>query len=329
MPARKKATVSARKTAARKALPPDPEGGTGVSAPAAVDELAEEFLQFMSVERSASARTLINYAHSLKTFRLACPGWESWPGCVADDFRAWLFLLMKQETGRATIRLHFSALRSFYSFLMKRKGLPASPLLDVRMPKKERKLPVVLTLSQAEELLALPLSLPKQKQQPVWAAARDAAVLETFYSTGLRLHELVAIDVEDIDVVSDTMNVRGKGRKERLCMLGSHATRAIQRYRHEAGVHSGPLFLSKVRKRITTDAVGDILLKYLRKSSIQFHITPHKLRHSFATHLLNNGADLRSVQELLGHASLSTTQIYTHVTTTRMKQVYDKAHPRA
>jgi site-specific recombinase XerD len=197
------------------------------------------------------------------------------------------------------------------------------------MPKPQRNLPVVLTLKQVEELLELPLRLPKEQQAPEWGPARDAAILETFYSTGLRIHELVSINVEDIDIFHDTIKVRGKGRKERHALLGTHAMKAVQHYRHAAAVHSGPLFVSKLRRRITARAVADVLEKYLRKSSIPLRVTPHKLRHSFATHLLNNGADLRSVQELLGHASLSTTQIYTHVTTERMKKVYDAAHPRA
>lgn len=298
-------------------------------APLPDDPLAESFLQFQSVERNASPRTLINYAHALRSFRADCADFTEWAECSADQFRAWLFLLMKREMGRATIRLHFSALRSFFKFLTRRHGLKANPLLDVQMPKAERKLPVVLTLAQVEELLALPMTLPREKQAPEWMPARDAAILETFYSTGLRLSELVNIDIEEMDVFNDTITVRGKGRKERLALVGPHAAKAIQHYRHAAGVHSGPLFLSKVRRRITIQAVGDVLQKYLRQSSIQLHVTPHKLRHSFATHLLNNGADLRSVQELLGHASLSTTQIYTHVTTERMKKVYDAAHPRA
>lgn len=310
--------MPARKKAALQPPPPVPD-----------DPLEEVFLQFLSVERNASPLTLQNYAHSLRSFRRDTAVFTSWKECHADDFRAWLFLLMKRDLGRATIRLHFSALRSFFKFLMRREGLKVNPLLDVQMPKAERKLPVVLTLRQVEELLELPLTLPKEKQAPEWAPARDAAILETFYSTGLRLHELAGIDVEDIDIYNDTVKVRGKGRKERLAMFGGHAMKAVQRYRVAAAVHSGPLFISKVRTRITTQAVGDILEKYLRKSTIQLHVTPHKLRHSFATHLLNNGADLRSVQELLGHASLSTTQIYTHVTTDRMKKVYDKAHPRA
>lgn len=297
--------------------------------PAPEDLLAESFLQFQSVERNASPRTLINYAHALRQFRADCPEFVAWLECHADQFRAWLFLLMKRELERATIRLHFSALKSFFKFLTRRHGLKVNPLLDVQMPKAERKLPVVLTLAQVEELLALPLKQPRRNQAPEWMSARDTAILETFYSTGLRLSELAGIDVEEMDVFNDTITVRGKGRKERIALVGPHAARAIQHYRHAAGVHSGPLFISKLRKRISIQAVGNLLDKYLRLSSIQLHVTPHKLRHSFATHLLNNGADLRSVQELLGHASLSTTQIYTHVTTERMKQAYDAAHPRA
>ena len=303
-------------------IPPQPTTETP-------DPLVEEFLAFMAVEKNAAQLTLTNYRHSLRSFRKDCTVFSSWAECRADDFRAWLYQLMKKELGRATIRLHFSALRSFYKFLMRRHQLAANPLLDVQMPKASRSLPVVLTLAQVEELLALPLTLPKEQQAPEWIPARDAAILETFYSTGLRLHELVNIDVEHIDPYNDTIAVRGKGRKERLTLLGAHAAKAVQQYRHVAGVHSGPLFLSKLRRRITAQAVGDVLEKYLRKSSIQLRVTPHKLRHSFATHLLNNGADLRSVQELLGHSSLSTTQIYTHVTTDRMKKVYDAAHPRA
>ena len=145
----------------------------------------------------------------------------------------------------------------------------------------------------------------------------------------MRLSELVAINVEDVDTYSDTVRVLGKGRKERLCPIGSPAMQAIQRYRQKASVQSGPLFRSKLGRLITTRAVTDIVEKYWKHSGLPIHITPHKFRHSFATHLLNNGADLRSVQSLLGHASLSTTQIYTHVSTQRMKEVYEAAHPRA
>ncbi|MES2705584.1 MAG: tyrosine-type recombinase/integrase [Verrucomicrobiota bacterium] len=289
------------------------------------------FLQFMEVERNASPLTLINYAHALREFRTGRSGFTDWTDVTADDFRGWLFTMMKGGLQRATIRLHFAALRSFYKYLVRRHGLTANPLLEVQLPKTQRPLPVVLTLTQIEELLTLPLTLPPEGPQrsASWAAVRDAAILELFYSTGLRLSELVQLDVEHIDTVNGTLRVTGKGRKDRLCPVGAPALRAIQHYRHGANVHSGPLFLSKLRRRITGRAVNDLLQKYLSRSSIQLKVSPHKLRHSFATHLLNNGADLRSVQELLGHANLSTTQIYTHVSTTRMKQVYDAAHPRA
>ena len=150
-----------------------------------------------------------------------------------------------------------------------------------------------------------------------------------FYSTGLRLSELAGLDARDIDPYTETLRVVGKGRKERLVPVGGPALRAVQRYRSEAGVHEGPLFLSKLRRRLTVRAVQQLVEKYLRLSSIPVRASPHKLRHSFATHLLDRGADLRSVQTLLGHSSLSTTQIYTHVSVERLKEVYQKAHPRA
>lgn len=293
------------------------------------DELAEGFLKFLNAERRCSPRTLSLYETALRQFR----GWRSpfkgWDQFTADDFRAFLFDLMKQERARSTIRLQFAALRSFFKWLTRRRGWKHNPLMDVQLPKMEKKLPVVFTVAQIDELLSLPLKTPKDKQAPVWGPERDAAILELFYSTGVRLSELVGINVEDIDVISEVVRVFGKGRKERLCPLGAPALAAIQRYRQKAGVHQGPLFISKVRRRMTVVAVGDVVKKYWRQSGLAVHMTPHKFRHSFATHLLNNGADLRSVQALLGHASLSTTQIYTHVSTQRMKEVYDSAHPRA
>lgn len=293
------------------------------------DALAEAFLKFMEAERRSSPRTVENYAHSLKSFREQHKGFSSWDALTADDFRKYLFELMKQEKGRATIRLHFSALRSFFKWLTRRQGWTTNPLAVVQLPKQEKKLPVVLTLTQVTDMLDLPMKTPKERTAPAWAQERDAAILEFFYSTGMRLSELAGLNVEDVDSYSETVRVFGKGSKERLLPVGGPALEAMQRYRQKAGVHSGPLFLSKLRKRITTQAIGDVVEKYCRLAGLPIHVTPHKLRHSFATHLLNNGADLRSVQELLGHASLSTTQIYTHVSTQRMKEVYDAAHPRA
>ncbi len=293
------------------------------------DQLADEFLEFMEVERRSSERTLANYELALRQFREWREPFKGWSELTADDFRAYLFDLMKKERGRATIRLQFAAMRSFFKWLTRRRGWKANPLLEVQLPKREKKLPVVLTVTQIEQMLTLPLTQEKSKRDAVWAPERDAAILELFYSTGMRLSELTALNVEDIDTYTETVRVFGKGKKERLCPVGSKALEAVQRYRAKAGVHDGALFRSKLGTRITTQAVDDVVSKYWRASGLPVHLTPHKFRHSFATHLLNNGADLRSVQELLGHASLSTTQIYTHVSTQRMKEVYEASHPRA
>lgn len=293
------------------------------------DPLTEGFLRFLDAERRSSERTLANYRHALDEFRRRHPGFAGWAALGAEDFRRYLFEQMKRNLGRATIRLHFAALRSFFKWLTRRQGWTVNPLAEVQLPKQEKKLPVVLTEAQIIALLDLPMRTPRDKQAPVWAPERDAAVLELFYSTGMRLSELAGLNVEDVDGYSDTVRVLGKGRKERLLPVGGPAMAALQRYRQAAAVHQGPLFLSKLRRRITPQALADIVDKYWQKTGLPVHVTPHKLRHSFATHLLNHGADLRSVQELLGHASLSTTQIYTHVSTQRMKEVYEAAHPRA
>ncbi len=294
------------------------------------DSLPEKFFEFLSVEKNVSPRTLANYERALLAFRdWMGDSFTHWRDVTADHFRAYLFDCMKRELARSTIRLHFSALRSFYKFLVYRHGLAKSSVAEVNLPKLERQLPVVLTLAQIEQLLDLPHHLPREKQAPAWLAQRDAAILELFYSTGLRLAELAALGVRDIDALADSVRVIGKGSKERLVPIGSHAMKAIEAYRNAARVTEGPLFVSKLRKRLSTRSINTLLKKYLAASDIPFNVTPHKLRHSFATHLLDAGADLRSVQALLGHSSLSTTQIYTHVTKERLRDAYDQAHPRA
>ncbi|MEM6912212.1 MAG: tyrosine recombinase XerC [Verrucomicrobiota bacterium] len=297
--------------------------------PRASDPLVEEFLEFLSVERHASPRTLLNYQKALRAFRAGQRPFRGWKRATAEDFRAWLYQLMKAGKAKATIRVEFAALRSFYRFLCQRKDLPQNPLLEVGLPKLEKKLPLVLTQKQVETLLAMPFEIELSKQAPSWMPQRDAAILEFFYSTGVRLAELAACNLEDVDLYSGTVRVLGKGRKERLVPLGRPAREALERYLLAAEVRHGPLFLSKLRKRMSTQAVGSLFKKYHQLSGLPVEASPHKLRHSFATHLLDNGADLRSVQELLGHSSLSTTQIYTHVSTERMKEVYQKTHPRA
>ena len=291
------------------------------------DKLAEEFFRYLTVERNASPRTLKAYRQALAAFRASKQ--KPWKEYTADDFRDHLFAIMKRRQARSYVRLQFSALRAFYKFLGERKKLKVDPLRQLQLPKIEKKLPLVLTRQQIEELLAAPLKIEKERAAPEWMPLRDVAVMELFYSSGLRLSELAALDVDDVDLYTESVRVFGKGRKERVCPIGAPALDAIQKYRSAANVHSGALFINKSRKRISARSIWLILKRYLRHTSIPISISPHKLRHSFATHLLDRGADLRSVQALLGHASLSTTQIYTHVTVERLKKAYAEAHPRA
>ncbi len=284
-------------------------------------------MRYLIVERNASPRTVKAYRQSLEAFRAANK--TPWKKCKAEDFRNYLFAIMKREQARSYIRLQFSALRTFYRFLAERKGLRHDPVRELQLPKIDKKLPLVLTRQQIEELLAAPMNVAKKRAAPIWMPSRDVAIMELFYSSGLRLSELAALDVADVDLYTESVRVLGKGRKERVCPVGFPALEAISRYRAAANVHSGPLFINKLHRRISARSIWLILKRYLRHTSIPISISPHKLRHSFATHLLDRGADLRSVQALLGHASLSTTQIYTHVTVERLKKAYADAHPRA
>ena len=292
------------------------------------DPLADEFLRYLEVERNVSPRTLAVYRDALAAFRLQ-KNPTPWKKCSGDSFRNYLFAAMKKGQARSYIRLQFSAFRTFYRFLIERKGLVHDPVRELQLPKAEKKLPLVLTRQQVEELLSAPLRVPKHQSAPTWMPLRDAAIMEMFYSSGLRLNELALLEVADLDIYTESVRVFGKGRKERVCPVGAPALVAVSRYRAAANVHSGPLFINKSRRRISPRSVWLILKRYLRHTSIPIALSPHKLRHSFATHLLDNGADLRSVQALLGHASLSTTQIYTHVTVERLKKAYAGAHPRA
>jgi site-specific recombinase XerD len=309
------------------------------------DSEVQKFLTHLATDRGASEYTQRNYQQALTEFcawhqqeRKAAPEWAV---LQRDDFRSYLRYLGRQNLGRAAIALRFSALRTFYKFLIRRGAVETSPIKNISLPKLPKRLPQFLTVQQMADLLAAPLEvlqLPKKKTagRPVSVSAcrRDVAILETIYSCGLRISEMVGLRGEDIDWSEQIVRVRGKGKKERLLPISETALRAIKHYwthLSERPTGTAPVFSSETKKRSPMSAamLQRRLKGYLVRAGLDPAITPHKLRHSYATHLLDAGADLRSVQELLGHAHLVTTQVYTHVTTDRLKKAYEKAHPRA
>jgi len=249
-----------------------------------------------------------------------------------EFIRAFLGRLGEHSYSAATMARKIATLRSFYRWMDKSGLVAANPMLMIRTPRQAKRLPKAINVEQVEKLLSAP-------DDTDLLGARDRAILETLYSTGIRVSELVGIDRGDIDEASQALIVRGKGKKERMVPLGTHAMTALRHYttmldapQTRAGLapnHDSPLFINKHGTRLSTRSVRRKVSKYLVTAGLDPDISPHTLRHSFATHLLDNGADLRSVQELLGHQSLSTTQVYTHLTTQRMRAAYDSAHPRA
>jgi len=263
-----------------------------------------------------------------------------WDKLQRDDFRSYLRFLGRGKLSRAAIQLRFSALRSFYKFLVRRGVVETSPIKNLALPKLEKRLPKFLTPQQMLDLLNAPLkelaalTQGPETERDVTPFLRDVAILETIYSCGLRISELCGLLAEDINWNEQIVRVRGKGKKERLVPVGAPALAAIQNYwnklKHPPGIDT-PVFLANAHKLkpMYPRLVQLRLKRYLALAGLDPHLTPHQLRHSYATHLLDAGADLRSVQELLGHAHLVSTQVYTHVTTERLKRAYDKAHPRA
>ncbi|MHB9069071.1 MAG: tyrosine recombinase XerC [Sedimentisphaerales bacterium] len=248
---------------------------------------------------------------------------------TTETVRAYIASLNDKQYSKSTIARKLATMRSFYKFLVKRSYLNANPVTAVRTPKQDKKLPKFLEYEQVKALLETPPS-------DTWLGARDRAIMETLYSTGVRVSEVVGLNIEDVDFLGEVLHIRGKGKKERLTPIGSSAIQAVQRYmefrnrraQSNGNFDSKVLFVNKHGKRLSTRSVRRKMDKYLKMAGLDPAISPHTLRHSFATHMLNNGADLRSVQELLGHQSLSTTQVYTHLTTKKLKEVYDNAHPR-
>ena len=269
-----------------------------------------------------------------------------WRKVTSLHGRRFALELQKLDLARTSLQRKMSSLRSFFRFLVREDLIEGNPFVGLQTARAPRRLPQVLTMTEVDRLLQAPdtywtAHAPNDPSDDAalraeFAAARDGAILEVIYSGGLRISEAVGLDYERIDFLSATFVVRGKGRKERLCALGKPAVKALRDYlakREKLGLarrrQRGALFLNARGGRLTAKSVQRSFKRYLQVAQLPQDYTPHKLRHSFATHLLDAGADLRSVQELLGHASLSTTQIYTHVSVERLIEVYAKAHPRA
>jgi integrase/recombinase XerC len=312
--------------------------------------LVEQFLTYLDMERGFSAHTVRSYGGDLRQFcqfLLAQPsGVEavvladlppldpSAPQLPArllevdpQTVRSYLASMRNAGYCKSTIARKLATLRSFYKYLVRIERVKSSPVSVIRTPRQDKRLPKCLDIQQIEALLGAP-------DVSTLLGARDRAILETIYSSGLRVGELVSLNTEDLDEFSHALRIRGKGKKERLVPLGSHAAAAIEGYLHLAArrfgpIRRGPLFVNKTGRRLSDRSIRRKLEKYLQIAGIPIHVSPHALRHSFATHMLNAGADLRSVQEILGHESLSTTQIYTHLTTSRLQEVYRRAHPLA
>lgn len=292
-----------------------------------------QFLQYLRIERGASPHTLKGYRedlHALAEYLADGEGQSPAPGSITtNELRGFLSALHEAGYAKTSISRRLASVRSFIKFGQREGWAKANPAKALRNPRKSRKLPHFLTTDEVGKLLAAP-------KGEAAAAVRDRAILETAYSAGLRVSELVGLNDGDLDFPAGIARIRGKGKKERLSPIGSYAARALKSWlgirklsdREKKG-REAPVFTNKFGTRLTTRSVARMLEKYLKETGLDQRTSPHTLRHSFATHLLDRGADIRSVQELLGHKSLVTTQIYTHVSTANLRAAYEKAHPRA
>jgi integrase/recombinase XerC len=285
----------------------------------------DKFINYLKIEKNVSNHTVINYTIDLKAF-------SEFLGEADIDsvdhlaLRRFLAQLRGKNYSKRTIARKLASLRSFFKFLYREGHIKSNPITAISSPKLDKKLPKFLDAGKVTKLILCP-------DVKTESGLRDRAILETLYSCGIRVSELVGLDMDDIDFISGVIKVLGKGRKERMVPIGDTALGAIRKYdegKQKSRTNGkSAVFLNSRGGRLTDRSVRRVIDKYIKACSIGEKISPHSLRHSFATHLLDKGADLRSVQELLGHMNLSTTQIYTHVTMERLKNVYDKAHPRA
>jgi len=295
----------------------------------------DDFLLYLKIEKNASYHTQRGYKADLllidefiKKTTKGRIGLEH-PKVDISIIRQYLGYLQKENYSRKSIARKLASLRTYFKFLCKKGYLKTNPAKSMFTPKLQQKLPTFLYQKEMLELIEAP-------DESTILGLRDKAMIETLYSTGIRVSELVGINLNDLDYTAGVVKVLGKGNKERFVPIGSYALAAIEKYidkRYELIKRNQPsqdaLFLNRMGSRLSSRGVRLIVNKYVRQIAISKHVSPHTLRHTFATHLLEAGADLRIVQELLGHASLATTQIYTHLTRERLKSVYDKAHPRA
>lgn len=316
------------------------------------DPCVQRFLEYLRVERNASSHTLAAYVSDIRQCAnfvwgdRQAPPWP-WPDLDAYGARRFLVEFQKRKMAPATTGRKLSGMRMFYRFMEREELVRHNPFAGLRAPKRQGRLPEILSVADVDALIEAPgralRALTKRRGMPPapferYAAARDTALLEVLYSAGARLSEIVALQRKQVDLLSGVIKVRGKGKKERLCPLGRPACAALdamfeaeQGWLREPDGFRGnePVFRNKHGSALTPRSAERMMKRCLTEANLNASLSPHALRHSFATHLLDRGADLRSVQELLGHASLSTTQIYTHVSVERLKQVYEQAHPRA
>nr|WP_255723342.1 site-specific tyrosine recombinase XerD [Sporosarcina sp. ACRSL] len=291
----------------------------------------EDYIHFLKVERQLSQNTVASYKRDLSDYlrQLEKAGIKSIDSIDRSAILQYLHRLQDQGKSSRTIARHISSIRSFHQFLLREKVTTQDPTVHLEMPKLEQKLPSVLSVNEIDKLISMPNSSKPQGK-------RDIALLELLYGTGMRVSELISLNVDDIHISMGFVRVFGKGGKERIIPLGGGAMKACASYIREAR----PTFVAKTKgtdalfvnmrgSRLTRQGCWKIIKGYAMEAGIQKELTPHILRHSFATHLIENGADIRAVQEMLGHADISTTQIYTHVSKSRLKDVYVKFHPRA
>ncbi len=291
-----------------------------------------DFIHFLTVEKGLAKNTLISYERDLNSYMkyvVHVDQVKSWNEVGRASIVGFLMSLKEEGKSSRTIARHIASIRSFHGFLLRDKQTDHDPSVHIDTPQKEQTLPKVLSMEEVEALMESPKGNDGYGQ-------RDQAMLEIMYATGMRVSELISLDVTDVHSAMGFVRCVGKGNKERIIPIGSTALQAVERYLQDGREKlvrkdrkTEALFLNHQGNRLSRQGFWKILKKLSMQANIQKDLTPHTLRHSFATHLLMNGADLRSVQEMLGHADISTTQIYTHITNTRLKDVYTKFHPRA